>query len=150
MCHSPYAHLILCEETRDEVIERFRTVLGGKYFTLVTANALDERDHKFAMLDVEASQFIVDGVKFDPERDYTHISWETPKLVMGVSTSAKTRQEAHNGLRHEYVHFTFEPRKIVIDHYAPARNKLRWIFAVEDHAQETGPQAFYHEPVVAT
>ena len=55
---------------------------------------------------------------------------------VGVSTRAKTQPEGRNGGPHKYVHFTFEHDRVVIDHYAPARYKLRWIFAVERHDRD--------------
>ncbi len=55
---------------------------------------------------------------------------------MGVSTDAETVREAHGSGPHDYVRFTFEPDRIVIDHYAPARYRLQSILAVERHDRD--------------
>jgi hypothetical protein len=148
MSHRPYAHIYLSLETHEEILQRMQETLGGRYFTLVCANSLSSENEKFAMLDIYTSQWFADALTGDV-KDGAYIRWGTPKLAMGVSSDAKTQGEGRNGKPYDYVHFTFEPGRVIIDHYAPARNFLRWTFVVEDHSQETGPAAFYHEPVFA-
>jgi len=129
---------MLCAETRDAIAERMREVLGDHYFTLVTGNSYNEDSDKFSAIDVYPSQWLTSPVKSRDEDGYGYvgISWSTPSLSMGVSTKAKTQSEGRNGGPHQYVHFTFEHDRVVIDHYAPARYRLQWILAVERHERE--------------
>lgn len=132
---SPYWHGMLCAETRDQIADRMRAVLSDHYFTLVVCNSFDENSDRFTSVEVYPSQWLS-----GPVRDYRDgapgIGWSTPRLSMGVHTKAQTRSEAHDGSPHDYVHFNFEGDQIVIDHYAPALYRLRWILAVERHDRE--------------
>ena len=137
---SPYWHGMFCAETGPEIAERMREVLDGRYFTLVTCNSYDENSSRFTGIDVYPSQHLTSPVVADRDLVLPGISWCTPRLSMGVHTRAKTQAEGREGRPHQYVHFTFEPDRILIDHYAPAGYRLQWIFAVERHDSEYGPQ----------
>jgi hypothetical protein len=129
---SPYWHGVLCSETRGLIAERMRFVLDGAHFTLVTCNSNDENSRHFTSVDVYPSQRLTEPIT---ERE-DGIGWSTPELSMGVHTDARTRHEGLTGRPHKYVYFNFEPGRLAIEHYAPARYFLRWIFAVEDHETE--------------
>jgi len=131
----PYWNGMLCAETREAIAEQMREVLADHYFTLVTCNSYSESDHKFTAVDVHPSQWLTHPIVTNDD-GYQGISWGTTSYSMGVSTKAQTQAEGRNGGPHMYVHFTFEPNRVVIDHYAPARYRLRWIFAVERHDRE--------------
>lgn len=61
---------------------------------------------------------------------------------MGVHTTATTQQEGREGGPRKFVQFSFERDQVVIDHYAPARYRLRLIFTIERHDDdEHGPAA---------
>jgi hypothetical protein len=147
MSNLPYWHTYLCAENAADVLRRMGELLGGKYFTMVTANSLDPESRNFVMLDIHTSQWMTSPIKMHDVKKGAHITWETPGWVMGISTEAMTINEGYNGRPHDYVQLNFEPRKLTIEHYAPGRNFLRWVFVVENHAQENGPKAYYHEPV---
>lgn len=136
---NPYWYGMLCAETRDDIAERMREVLGdGNYFTLVCCNSYDETARNFSGIDVYPSQWLTSSVvaRGGEPADYPGITWSTTALSMGVHTKAATQADGRNGGPHDYVAFTFEPNRIVIDHYAPARYRLRWIFAVERHDRD--------------
>ena len=128
---SPYWHGMLCAETRDEIVSRMDEVLGGRWFSVVQANSYSEESERFSAVDVASSQFLTAPIKDYNDSAVVGISWSTPRWSMGVHNRARTQAEARDGGPHQYVHFTFEPGKVVIDHYAPARYRLQWIFAVE-------------------
>ena len=143
----PRWNAMLCEETLEEIFERMQEVLGdGTYFTIVSCNSYSEDKDGFTAVDVQPSQWLTDPIRrtetgqrdiADDEGTFRFgLFWSTPRLSMGCSTGATTQAEGRDGGRHQYVHFTFEPDKVVIDHYAPAGYKLRWIFAVERHNRE--------------
>lgn len=133
---SPYWSRMLSRESSEEIADRMREVLGENHFTLVTCNSFDENSHRFSAVDVMPSQWLCEPVRLDHEVSAAHIMWSTTRLSMGVSTQAETVSEAHRSGPHDYVRFTFEPGRVVIDHYAPARYRLQWIFAVERHDRD--------------
>ena len=133
---TPYWHGMLCAETRDEIADRMREVLGDNYFTLVCCNSFDENSHRFTSVEVYPSQWLTSEVRDYAESTLPGVSWSTPRLSMGVHTRAITQADGREGRPHQYVRFTFERDEIVIDHYAPAGYRLRWIFAVERHDRE--------------
>lgn len=136
----PFWHAMLCAETCDEIAQRMEDVLGGRYFTVVTCNSYDENSDRFTAIEVTTSQRLREPVRrYHDATIPASLSWTTPRWSMGVHTSARTQQEAHNGGPHKFVHFTFERDQVVIDHYAPARYRLRWIFTVEHHDDDRGP-----------
>lgn len=130
---SPYWHGMLCADTVGEISDRMREVLGDNYFTLVTGNSYSETSEAFTSIDVYPSQYLTKPITSD---DTVWISWLLPRLAMGVRSSARTQAEARDGRPHEYVHFNFQPDRVVIDHYAPAGYRLLWAFAVERHDRE--------------
>lgn len=132
---NPYWHGMLCAETRDEISARMTEVLGDHYFTLVTCNSYSETSEKFSAVEVYPSQWLTTPLRGYDDRVHG-ISWGTPRLQMGVHTRAKSQAEARKGRPHKYVHFTFEPDCIVIDHYAPAGYRLLWSMSVERHDRE--------------
>lgn len=127
---SPHWHGTLCAETRDEIADRMREVLGDHYFTLVCCNSYSEESRRFSSVEVYPSQWLTAPVRAD-DGEWNHIGWSTPRLSMGVDSRARTRAEAHEP--YQFVYFSFEGDLIEIDHYAPAGYRLRWIFAVERH-----------------
>jgi hypothetical protein len=127
---------MLCAETVGEIADRMQEVLGDHYFTLVIGNSYNEDSEKFAAIDVYPSQWLTRPADTHAYGDVPGISWLTPRLSMGVHTTAKTPSEAREGKPHKYVHFTFEPDRIVIDHYAPAGYRLQWVLAIERHDRE--------------
>jgi hypothetical protein len=133
---SPYWHGMLCAETRDEIAERMRELLGEHYFTIVECNSYDEKSDRFSSVEVKPSQWLTGPIRDYADDRLAGISWATPRLAMGVHTRAKTPAEGREDRPHGYVHLTFEPGRIEIDHYAPAGYRLRWIFAVERHDRE--------------
>lgn len=133
---TPYWHGMLCAESRDDIADRMREVLGDHYFTLVVGNSYDEESERFSSIEVYPSQWLTGPVTAYRDTALPGISWNTPRLSMGVDTNAKTPSEGRGGKPHQYAHFTFEPDRIVIDHYAPAGYRLQWIFAVERHERE--------------
>lgn len=133
----PYWNGMLCADTRQEILERMQEVLGDHYFTMVICNSYHEAKDDFSAVDVYPSQWLTEPVT-DRSDDWSSIGWSTPRLSMGVHTQAKTQAEGRGGRPHTYVHFTFERDRFVIDHYAPAGYRLRWIFAVERHDREDG------------
>lgn len=136
MTRPPYWNRMLSRESAEEITARMRDVLGEQYFTLVTCNSFDESSHRFSSVDVMPSQWLCGPVTLDHAFSAAHIGWVTPRLSMGVSTTCETVSEAHKSGPHDYVRFTFEPSRVVIDHYAPARYRLQWIFAVERHDRD--------------
>lgn len=132
----PYWHGMLCAENLDEVAERMRAVLDGEFFTLVCCNSYSETSDRFTSVEVYPSQRLSSPIVTTPAK-YAGINWSTPRLSMGFHTRAKTQQEARSDRPHGYVHLTFEPREIKVDHYAPAGYRLLWIFAVENHLDES-------------
>lgn len=131
---TPYWHGMLCAETRDGIVERMRAVLDGNYFTFVACNSYDENSDRFTSVDVSTSHRLTDPMRvWDDDEDATGISWSITGYSMSVHTEANTQTEGRNARPHGYVHFSFEPTRIVIDHYAPAGYRLQWIFAVEHH-----------------
>lgn len=134
----PFWHGMLCAETCDEIAQRMEDVLGGRYFTAVACNSYDEDSDRFTAIDVKTSQRLQGPVRrYNDESIPASLSWNTGSLSMGVHNNATTQADSRDGGPHEFVHFNFEPHQIVIDHYAPARYRLRWIFQVEDHDTET-------------
>lgn len=133
---SPYWHGMLCTETRDEIAERMREVLGDHYFTMVICNSYDENSDRFSSVEVYPSQWLTSPV--DAWTDQSSITWCTPRLSMGVHTRAKTQADGRAGRPHQYAHLKFEPDRIEIDHYAPAGYRLLWILAVERHDPGVG------------
>ena len=133
----PFWHAMLCAETCDEIAQRMEDVLGGRYFTAVACNSYDENSDRFVGVDVKTSQRLQGPVRrYNDETIPASLSWSTGEWSMGVHNNAATQADSRNGGPHEFVQFTFEPRQIVIDHYAPARYRLKWIFMVEDHDTE--------------
>lgn len=132
----PFSNGMLCAETRDAIAERMRDVLDGQYFTLVIGNSYDEYSSKFSAIEVLPSQRLAGPIRNYSDESLAGISWTTTRLAMGVHTTAQTLAEARDGRQHLYVHFTFDPERITIDHYAPAGYRLLWIFAVERHDAE--------------
>lgn len=133
---TPYWHGMLCAETRDEIAERMQDVLADHYFTVVECNSFSEESERFTAVDVRPSQWLDSPIRSYADPQIPGISWTTPSWSMGVHSTATTQPEAREGRPHKYVHFTFERDEIVIDHYAPAGYRLRWIFAVERHDRE--------------
>lgn len=134
---SPYWHGVLCEETLAEIADRMSTVLAGRYFTFVSCNSFDETSDRYSAVDVYGSQWLSSPVAQRDDRDgWWGLSWAMPRLSMGVHTRAKTRADGHAGKPHDWVRFTFERDEIRIEHYAPARYLLLWIFSVEHHDPE--------------
>lgn len=127
---------MFCRETRGEIAERMQEVLADHYFTMVICNSYSETEHNFAGVEVYPSQWLEKPLS--AAADESALWWSTPKLSMGVRTDATTQSHARNGGKLNYVHFTFEPDRVVINHYAPAGYSLRWIFAVERHDREDG------------
>lgn len=137
MGRRPHWFGMLCAETQDEILERMQEVLGGQYFTTVTCNSFDENSDRFLSVEVRTSERLADPVKkYKDQKIAASLGWHTYGWVYGVHTDAKTQREARDGGPHDRVHFSFEPGKVTIDHFAPARYKLRWIFAVEHHDAE--------------
>lgn len=135
---SRHWHGMLCAETRDEIAQRMRDVLSDNYFTVVASNSYSDTNERFTSVEVRPSQWLTHPVA-DYEGDgFVGMSWSTSSWSMGVHTKAKTQADARGGRPHKYVHFTFEPDRFVIDHYAPAGYRLQWIFAVERHDREAG------------
>ena len=136
----PSWHGMLCAETCDEIGQRMAEVLHDRYFTVVTCNSYDENSDRFTGIDVTTSQRLREPVRrYHDETIPASLSWTTPRWSMGVHTSARTQQEGREGGPHKFVHFTFERDQVVIDHYAPAGYRLRWIFTVELHDDDRGP-----------
>lgn len=133
---SPYWHGMLCADSRDAIAERMRDLLSEHYFTLVCCNSYDENSDRFTSIEVYPSQWLSAPIRDYRDRSVFGISWTTPRLSMGVHTKAETAGDGREGRPHQYIHFTFEGDQIVIDHYAPAGYRLRWIFAVERHNRE--------------
>lgn len=132
----PYATLMLAAETRDEIADRMRDVLGDHYFTVVTSNSYDENSERFSAAEVYPSQWLTTPVRTDSgTEDLWGIYWGTPRFHYGVHARVKTVTEAHGLDRKRRVRITFEPDRFVIDHYAPAGYRLQWVFAVERHDQ---------------
>lgn len=133
---------MLCQETLEEIFERMQELLGdGTYFTTIQCNSYSEDKDGFTAVDVQPSQWLTDPIRrtertADDEDVRFGLWWSSPRLSMGCSTPATTQAEGRDGGKHQYVRFAFEPDKVVIDHYAPAGYKLRWIFAVERHNRE--------------
>lgn len=132
----PYWNAMFCLETRGEIVERMQEVLADHYFTMVICNSYSETDRNFSAVEVYPSQWLEKPLSV--AADESAIWWSTPKLSMGVRTGATTQADARNSGKLNYVHFTFEPDRVVIEHYAPAGYSLRWIFAVERHDREDG------------
>lgn len=137
---NPYRCTALSVETAEEICERLKETLGGKYFTVVALNSLSKEDERFVMVDVRSSErFEVEPKVRKYSNDHVGIHWETGSYSEGISTSAKTLAEAwrtgRNNFRHDYVRIDFTPNKVTIDHYAPAGYFLRWIYAVERHEE---------------
>jgi hypothetical protein len=130
---NPYWNGMLCTETRDVIAERMREVLTDQFFTMVICNSYSEESERFSSVEVYPSQRLVGPIRAYRDSAIPGISWGTPRLSMGVHTRAQTVTEARAGRPHQYAHFTFEPGRIEINHYAPAGYALRWIFAVEHH-----------------
>ena len=134
----PHWHGMLCAETCDEIVERMQEVLGDRYFTIVTCNSFDETSDRFTAIDVATSQRLKEPVRrYHDESIRASLSWYTGRWSMGVHTRAKTQREGREGGPHKYVHFNFERDQVVIDHYAPAGYRLRWIFAIEHRDDES-------------
>ena len=132
-----YATIMLSAATVGEIAERFRETLDGRWFTLVQCNSYDEHNERFASVEVYPSQYLTrPSYESSWGDDVCGLSWCTPRYSMGVHTTAKTQAEAHAGRPHQFVQFTFEPDRVVIDHYAPAGYRLRWTLAVEHHDTE--------------
>jgi len=131
----PYWHAMLCLDTRGEIVARMLEVLADHYFTMVVCNSYHELKDDFSSIEVYPSQWLTNPVVDRSDELWSSIGWATPRLSMGVNTKAKTQAEGRAGRPHTYVQFTFEPDRVVIDHYAPAGYRLRWIFAVERHDQ---------------
>lgn len=127
---------MLCGETCAEIVERMQVVLGDRYFTIVQCNSYDANSDRFTSVDVTTSQRLKEPVRrFHDTNIPASVSWTTDRWSMGVHTGAGTQQEGRDGGPHRYVHFTFERDQITIDHYAPARYRLRWILTVEHHGE---------------
>jgi hypothetical protein len=133
---SPYWHGMLCLETRDEIADRMREVLGDHYFTLVVCNSYSETEERFSDVEVYPSQWLSSPVRDYVDSSIAGISWCTPRLSMGVHNNAATQSDARDGKPHEYVRFAFDPDRIVIHHYAPAGYRLLWSMSVERHDRE--------------
>lgn len=135
----PYWHGMLCAETREGVAQRMRNLLEGKRFTYVHSNtyAEDPEEYRYAAVDVNTTQRLTGTIKVsDDDRDYSHIWWAITDYSMGVSTKAKTQSEGREGKPYDYVHFNFTTRRVVIEHFAPSRSRLRWEFVLEDHIDD--------------
>lgn len=134
---SPYWHGMLCAETREDIVQRMRSVLDDNFFTVVTANSYSETNVLFRNVDVLTSQRLVGvGVKTHRDEEFSHVTWAVSRLCMGVLTAAETQAEARDGGKTTYVYFTFKPGQFAIEHYAPAGYRLLWQFVVEDHDVE--------------
>jgi hypothetical protein len=127
---------MLCAETREEIADRMRDVLGDDYFTLVICNSYDESSDRFTSVEVYPSQWLTGPITDYRAETLPGITWGTQRLSMGVHTRAATPSEGRQGAPHKYVHFTFERDKFEIDHYAPAGYRLKWIFVVERHDRD--------------
>lgn len=132
----PHWHGFLCMETRDEIAERMRDVLGDDYFTLVICNSYNEESALFSSVEVHPSQWLTHGISDYQDRSLAGLSWSTPRYAMGVHTEATTQAEGRGGAPHKYVRFSFEPDRFVVDHFAPAGYRLQWTFAVERHDRD--------------
>jgi hypothetical protein len=136
----PYWTGMLCAETREDIAQRMRNVLEGRRFTYVHSNsyAEDPEEYRYAAVDVNTTQRLTRPVedRTDSDDGYTHIGWSITDYAMGVSTKAKTQAEGREGKPYDYVSFNFTPRRIVIEHFAPSRSRLRWEFVLEDHIED--------------
>lgn len=135
---NPYWHGMLCLDNAHEVAARMRQVLDGHHFTLVTANSYSETSDRYTAVEVKPSQWLTSPVEAKLN-DWAHVGWSSPAYSMGVMTRAKTPSQARERRPHDYVHLTFEPSRVEIDHYAPAGYRLLWVLAVEHHDPEYGP-----------
>ena len=137
----PTWHGMLCAETCDEIGQRMAEVLRDRYFTIVTCNSFDEASDRFTAIDVATSQRLKEPVRrYHDGSIPASLSWTTARWSMGVHTTATTQQEGREGGPRKFVQFSFERDQVVIDHYAPARYRLRWIFTIERHDDdEHGP-----------
>lgn len=133
----PYWHGMLCAETREDIAQRMRNVLEGQRFTYVHCNSYAEDEWRFSAVDINTTQRLTRPVEDDTGGDgYTSVWWSITDYSMGVHTKATTQAEGRDGAPYDYVSFNFTQRRITIDHFAPARYKLRWEFVLEDHIDD--------------
>lgn len=135
----PYWHGMLCAATREDIAQRMRNVLEGKRFTYVHANthAEDPEEYRYAAVDVNTTQRLTSPIEDRTDADgYSYIGWSITDYSMGVHTKAKTQAEGREGRPYDYVSFNFTTRRVVIEHFAPSRSRLRWEFVLEDHIDD--------------